>query len=1145
MRLKQIKLAGFKSFVEPTKVPFLSDMTAIVGPNGCGKSNIIDAVRWVLGESSAKNLRGDAMTDVIFNGSTQRSAVSKAMVELIFDNSLRRLVGEYSNYNEVSVRRVVLRDGSNQYFLNGTKCRRKDVTELFMGTGLGPRSYAIIEQGMISRLIESRPQELRVFFEEAAGVSRYKEKRRETETRIRHTKENLERLADIRQELSEQVTKLQGQAQAAQQYKQLKAQQRELKSLQTLSELARLQLKLDSWAEKSSHAKEKIEQIEVIKTSLEAKLVEQELGQRHQSEQQQTLQTRFYQNATEITKLEQQHKHYGEQQLVLGRRQDQLKQQLTEKRLRYANEQNELEFTRTELALQDAQLQEFGSLLEQDEDNQRLVSAELELAESEVQDVNARHSQFERQQHQLSAKIDAAAKSASSGSVFEQPLLAELQRIAESNYPQQLNETNTEQDKLDHAQQTLVIQLDELSREAITGEKAYQLLKHEVGVKLNHLTHLQAESAALAELLAQIEGENGAELPLSVLLSDVIQVAPGWEVAVEKVLGFWLHGQYVEETPELSELESLDLVFSASERPQSDSLQGKVSGPLPDGLLTNVIPAESRAEALELRRRLAPGESVITPGGDWFGTNWVSQGQRQFNLLEAKQKRIRLEQDIGKLQIQLKKGKQDLQQAKEQLESVNTGHKQASLQCNELKLTVQRNQLERSQLQQKMAEQQARKTEITQQLEHHGSLLIKELRRRETLDQELEVLTEQVQQLVGQKEQAQLKFGQIKENSRQMMSSIEQLQKKRAHAQLKKAELQAQQGKLETLLARDEQSLDILRKELEQVESGIRLPSSDLDQQKALDDLLAAQVVLDTEKETTRQAILQLDRNIKQLKEGRQKSISELKTWLTQLEQARLESQGLSARRSLLLEQLGNTGAKFEELKNIYSEADLNLNYGDKLKKLDAKLSRFGSVNLAAVEEFEALQTRKTYLDQQCTDLEKALEMLEIAIRKIDRETRVKFSETFDKVNSDLKQLFPKVFGGGTAWLELTSDELLDAGVTIVAQPPGKNNTSITLLSGGEKALTALSLVFAIFRLNPAPFCMLDEVDAPLDEVNVSRYCALVKEMSSTVQFIYISHNKVSMEMASHLTGVTMHEPGVSRIVAVDVEEAFAMTDQE
>jgi chromosome segregation protein len=1130
MRLKQIKLAGFKSFVDPTQVAFPAQMTAVVGPNGCGKSNVIDAVRWVLGESSAKNLRGDAMTDVIFNGSTQRKPVSQASVELMFENTQGRLQGTLADRSEISIKRLVTRDGQSNYFLNGTKCRRRDITDIFLGTGLGPRSYAIIEQGMISRLIESKPADLRIFIEEAAGISKYKERRRETENRIKHTRENLDRLADVREELGKNLDKLKRQAAAAARFKELKAQERKLKAELACVKWLHFHGLLQKTELDIQQKLTEIEQFQAAQSGDQLLVLQLKEQQQDLRTEQQQVQQQYYQVGNQITRLEQQQLHQRQRRQSLTDELRSLQLTLQEADSYMAQQQEqlaELEF-QLENAAPDSELkqEQFESLTEQAEQaHEQLLQAQSALQQWQQQffalqqqqqqnQLKAQHSQQQQQQllnrisqlQQELSQLDAVADSKAA-----EPLLAKQQETQQQLDRQQQQNTEAEQ-------RYQALQLAQQER------KQLQL------VRQSELKQLKNQQDKLSQIQQQVNKQQQQ-------LLKQLEIEPKWAKAVSLVLGELQHA-----TAE----QGLDHSYvSASEiNAQAGTLAAVIrSGLYPDSF-HSVLLADNIEQAKAKQKQLQPQQSVICAEGIWFGSNWqLVPGQaasdnyltRQQQLLELAGQIQQLEQqfaaeqhieaqsdaELATSKQQWQQSQQQLQQTKDQLQKINT----------DLLLLQQQQQLQQQRRLQAS-------TELTAQQQDFEllSLQLDELEQQsEALDEQYQAQKAKEWQLQQQQTQSQQQHQQLKQQQDSVRQQLQQLQ-------LEQQSAQKQLSFSQQNLQRSQQQQQQLQQRHQLVQDQLaEVSEPDGEQHDTLQLLLEQRAEVELLVQQKAEALHSLEEKLRQAEQGHQGVAHLLTQKQKELADLQLSAEGYRVRANNMLEQLTELQVNFKELSETLPAEANEQEWQQQLEKTQDSVSRLGPINLAAIEEFEQQDERKQYLDAQHQDLVSALDTLETAIRKIDRETRQKFKETFEQVNEGLQTLFPKVFGGGSAYLDLTEEDLLETGVTIMARPPGKKNSTIHLLSGGEKALTALSLVFSIFRLNPAPFCMLDEVDAPLDDANVGRFCNLVREMSETVQFIYISHNKIAMEMAAQLMGVTMQEPGVSRVVAVDVEDAVKM----
>lgn len=1123
MRLKLIKLAGFKSFVEPTRIELSADMTAVVGPNGCGKSNVIDAVRWVLGESSARHLRGENMTDVIFNGSINRSPHGRASVELVFDNPHNRVPGEFGRYTEISVRREVLRDGSNHYQINGQKCRRKDVTDLFLGTGLGPRSYAIIEQGTVSRLVESRPADLKLFMEEAAGVSRYKERRRETEQRIRHTQENLERLGDIRGELGSRLEHLKSQAETAERYKQLKGRSRAAKAELIGSELWALETRLGEAKSELAQAEQALAALDAKRTQDEGRHVTLSVARQEAQAEQASRQQQIFLGGQAIARLEQQQLHQTE----LGRDWQVRRQALGER----------IETIRGELGSQ--QEQQAEGVLQGEVESARLEQCEQLLADQQAVRLAAgerleltrqRQQQWQQQLGQAQGRLNQTRTQVNGLQELQAKTRLARLKLADEQAGPLGGEGESLQPALDalaaelalsrarHGELEAQWQASVASHEALKGERDQQGgLLRELGARLTTLNQMLGEQM------------------LGATLADRLQVAPEWAQALDKVLGRWLTAQPGDQC----NLEQGGLWIGPAHPAVPGTLAARLEGEHIPAFLNVIWLADDREAALARQSSLLAGESVLTPAGDWFGPNWADLGQG--GALGT----LALLGEREWLHTELTAGEQALVQLDAQLKAADAdrAHLHSAFEASQRTLREQEQQWQ--QLREAWSLQQGQRQERLLRLGQLGEELIRldkeqaeEAERLAAAQQQLELEEAHLAELQEQGEPLAEALLLAQEGVTSAERALEEVRARREQQQASCQRWQLAQQNLAQLIALREQELARLGLELAE------LKGPDAQAVQDILPLLAEQRNLEAQQLACHQRLAELERQLTELEQARSADHKQLVTLQEKLAQLRLERERNLTRRQGLHEQFEELGVRLVDLDQAVLIAADRGKLRQEIQTLETQVEALGAINLAALEEYEEAKTRASYLENQCQDLEQALETLSQAIKRIDKETQIRFRDTFDKVNEDLKSLFPKVFGGGSAWLELTSDDLLEAGVSIMARPPGKKNATIALLSGGEKALTALALVFAIFRLNPAPFCLLDEVDAPLDEVNVGRFCSLVKEMSSTVQFVYISHNKVSMEMAEQLIGVTMQEPGVSRIVSVDIGEAVALAEQ-
>ncbi len=1167
MRLKCIKLAGFKSFVDPTTVTFTNNLCAVVGPNGCGKSNIIDAVRWVMGESSAKNLRGESMTDVIFNGSHHRKPLGQASIELVFDNSDHTLKGEYAAYAEIAIRRKVTRDGQNQYYLNGAKCRRRDITDIFLGTGLGPRSYAIIEQGMISRLIEAKPEELRIFIEEAAGISKYKERRRDTESRMQRTRENLERLSDIRDELSRQLARLERQAEAAKQYTELKAQERQAKSdVQTLKWRA-LQRQLEQQQAAVTQAELSVEAALTTQVAQDADLEQQRQDWIEVGEAFQQAQERYYRLTAEISRLEQTLAHAEARHRDSQAELTQLEQDLAQLAAHQTLDQTQAQTLADTLASLAPQEPVLSSRAEQSAERLILAQEALQTWQegwdrfnrdaeqprqaAEVQQAQIRRLELDLQRNQ--AKCEALERTLQQ--LADQLQAGTLDRLQDALALARESRLEAEAtSEAADAQYLAAASQEQTLRQTLA---AAQSQHQSAEATYRSLSTLQASVLTPADPLPEWMQSPLAPQPMVQYLT----VTPGYERALEVVLGDLLHAWVLESPVQQWPLTtgpwpSYALV-SASQAPvmqdtrhplASDSLLHQVSSSLDlSPWLASVRWVPDMEQAQQILPRLAAGESVITADGIWLGPGWLCAGgdspqsglvarqqwlaQLAETLPAFEQTLVQAEEDyrlaqeaLAAAQLQRRHSQQQLMDAERQLSAADLALTAEADRQSELTERQTRLRYERDESREQITQDQEQLAEARLQWEVAQEAIERDVVRREELLAERERLQQALLQGRAQAEQDRDALYQLTLRVQSLNTQYAAITQGQSRLQDQVARLQERQITVHQAIADLLAPLDDYRDELE--------------------GLLIRRLSLESGLQQAKQARDEAEVRLKATEKARHSTELGLQRERLVLEQARLDLQAIRFQVDALEQQRLESGGDLASLTTdtvSLTEPDLTA----QLAKLAHQLSRLGSINLAAMEEYQVEQERKTYLDTQDADLRDALATLEEAIRKIDRETRARFKDTFDQVNSGLQALFPTVFGGGQAYLELTGDDLLDTGVAIMAQPPGKRNSTIHLLSGGEKALTAIALVFSIFKLNPAPFCMLDEVDAPLDDANVGRYARLVSHMSTQVQFIYITHNKIAMEMATQLMGVTMHEPGCSRMVSVNLEEAATLAAQE
>jgi len=1164
MRLDKIKLAGFKSFVDPTTININGNLLGIVGPNGCGKSNVIDAVRWVMGESSAKHLRGESMSDVIFNGSVGRKPVGQASIEMVFDNSKGKLGGEYAQYSEISIKRQVSREGQSQYYLNGTRCRRKDITGIFLGTGLGPRSYSIIEQGMISRLIEARPEDLRVFIEEAAGISKYKERRKETETRIRNTRDNIDRLNDLREEIEKRLSVLQRQSKSAERFKALKEEER----------LVKAELQALRWQSLHQQTAEKKVEIADDETTLEARIAQlraneadTELSRDQLTEANDNfneVQGEFYVVGAEIARLEQSIQHIKETR-------QQQERELAETEEAWSAAQGHLTSDEEKINRLEETLEVDQARMEEAEERENHSSESLQDAEEKMgvwqqqwDEFNSSAAQELRTAEVARARVEHLEENVTQAKHRLEVLREEGQGIDTDSLQDDVGELwetleiraqalQEQEDKLSNNQGDISecrSKISELNEVVTSRQKDLRTVREQfVSLKAVQVEALGKNSDKLNEWLSD------RALDTAPRLVQEITVESGWEQAVETVLGYHLESICVENSASFSryfnELQEGDVtllntsgvVAPAYSDGKIKRLESLVSAPWPlNSLLTGVYVAQNMDEALSLQSQLEANESVITADGLWLGSSWIRvvRGKKaEEGVLAREQKLTELATECDRLEESVDLAEATLLQTRSENQEFEDARNELQLKRGEIAHVLADAQALLSGKQARLDNFLARKERVNNELEEQSEKILR-------AEAEITAATSELHGALSAIEgQEQDREGLIKTRDAIRL----RLEDVRTQAKLDRDayhELKLQCQSMTTQLTATRENLTRVqsqvahwvrrRDELYGSLSGGSEPVTEM--AETLELQLEKRLEVETVLGDSRRTVENINHQLRELAQQRQEVEQTINIVRTRLDQHRMAWQEVNVRCQTILEQI--VEAEFD-VNKLLEEMDENATenvWSASVERIERSIQRLGAINLAAIDEFSEQTERKEYLDAQYEDLNKALDTLEAAIHKIDKETRTRFKDTFDKINTGLQAKFPLLFGGGHAYMELTGEDLLDTGVTVMARPPGKRNSTIHLLSGGEKALTAVALVFSIFDLNPSPFCMLDEVDAPLDDANVGRFCELVKVMSEQVQFIFITHNKITMEMANQLTGVTMHEPGVSRLVSVDIDEA-------
>jgi len=1167
VRLIQIKLSGFKSFVDPTAIPVPGQLVGIVGPNGCGKSNVIDAVRWVLGESRASALRGDSMMDVIFNGSVNRKPLARASVELIFDNARGRAAGQWSQYAEISVKRVLQRDGESSYHINNTHVRRRDITDMFLGTGLGPRAYAIIEQGMISRVIEAKPEELRVFLEEAAGISRYRERRRETENRLADTRDNLARVTDIRTELGTQIEKLEAQAQVASRYREFQA------DLTLKQQLLWFLRRRDAAAERERHTHEiarATNDLEAETAGLretESRIETARSAHYSAGDALNAAQAALYAANTEVARHESELRHIEETRQRLESRHVELSAQLGSWREQRSGLTQALHMwasrqggAKQRVADARAQFESETAILPQSEQEFRAAQERLNLARSQAQQAESRYqleqtniAHVERSLHALAQRDDRLRAELA---VLDRPDPQTLV-VREAHAAALEQRIEQAQGELAHLQEACAVL--EQERQASVEQLSAALREHSAAegqlATLRQIQAAVAEDGKLREWLERHGLAHGRHV------WERLHIEPGWETAVEAVLRERLHAH---EFP----LDDGITLLSADSPPAKTSLYAPAPGAAPAALAGHVLLStkvhttdHGLGGALEdwlagvyvtdgmpdpaARAALPAGAVLVSREGHQFTCHTVSfhaPDATDSGVLARQAEIEALEVRCATLAAQLDAARNEVDRRKRELVD-----KQAALAaCRDTAAELQAgSHAARIELL-KLSQALERYRERSGQIEAELGEIAREREQASARQAELQDLLQVVRVEIAE---LQAKLGEAR--SAYTVAEIALADQRRAVQQAERGAQEAVYAERECLSKINEidNSVKLVDQQIERAEVDILKLTEEL----AFDPVPAVRETLDTAVEAriacekalaeARNTVETAAGALRGMEEERLQIEARMNPLRERIGELRLKEQAASINHDQFAAQLAEANADEEQLAAGAENAPRPSALQAEISRLTQAITELGAVNLAALEELKTSSERKGFLDSQSADLEEAVQTLEDAIRRIDRETRELLRETFESVNRHFGSLFPLLFGGGEAKLMMTGEEILDAGVQVMAQPPGKRNSSIHLLSGGEKALTAISLVFSLFQLNPAPFCLLDEVDAPLDDSNTQRFCDLVKKMSLQTQFLYISHNKITMEMASQLVGVTMQESGVSRVVAVDIDEALRLRE--
>jgi len=1176
LRLNSIKLSGFKSFAEPTNFVLPGQLVGVVGPNGCGKSNIMDAVRWVLGESKASELRGESMQDVIFNGTTTRKPASRSSVELVFDNADHRAGGQWGQFVEIAVKRVLTRDGTSSYYINNQPVRRRDVQDVFLGTGLGPRAYAIIGQGTISRIIESKPEELRLFLEEAAGVSKYKERRRETANRLSDTRENLTRVEDILRELNANLERLEKQAEIAKRYNALQAdgslKQHQLWFLKRLDAEGD-QAKVKADAEKAVNELEsRVADVRRIEADLET------IRQAHYAagDHVNQAQGKLYEASSEVGRLEAEIRFVVDGRVRVEQRLAQLKEQTAQ----WATRKDDAAVEAESLAFLALDGEEKAELLtaQSEEQHAQLPALEEALRSAQAQANEQRSGVAQVQQH-----IQVLASDQRNISEQSRALSLRLEKLTTDrnalnapdearlvNLTSQLAAAQEAQQESEARLHDLTISVPQLDED----RRATQLMVNSESAKR---ADLSAKAEALKALQEKVKTDGKLKPWLAKHGLDGLQglwsrihIEQGWENALEAVL---------RERLGALEVSKLDMVRGFAGTDGRDTPPAKLSfysppvggtpiksnaaislKPLADLLRLNdagqsallgewlhgCYTAASLDDALAAREKLHVGEAIYVKSGHavtHHSVSFYAQDSEQAGLLGRAQ-------EIENLDKQLKAQALISDEARSALVRTESLYADAAQ-----RLTTARR--ETADGQSRMHEMQVDVLRLTQLAEQSRARSEQIQIDMGDIEAQLADLEERKLTAEGRFEELDMQLADSQERHAQLDDRVIEVERKlnasREQQRMLERQSQEAQFSLRALTARREELIRSIHIAAQQADTIAQ------EEQRAKDELSRLT-------DAAAQAGLQAALSVKLEREAdlgaKRSQYDDLTTKLRASDERRLSlERELDPLRQRITEfQLREQAARlgFEQYQQLLVDAQadmaalaLSIEQGNvrvtgmqaDIDRINREIFSLGAVNLAALDELVTASERKQFLDAQSADLNEAMTTLEDAIKKIDAETRELLASTFEKVNAHFGRMFPELFGGGNAQLKMTGEEILDAGVQVIAQPPGKKNQSIALLSGGEKALTAIALVFAIFQLNPAPFCLLDEVDAPLDDANTERYAKLVKAMSKETQFLFISHNKIAMEMAEQLIGVTMQEQGVSRIVVVDMEAALGFAE--
>ena len=1170
MRINRIRINGFKSFVDPTTLKLPGNLTGIVGPNGCGKSNIIDALTWVLGETSAKQLRGESMDDIIFNGSGGRQQVSKATVEIVLDNSDGSVGDRYSNFSEIAVKRELVRDNQSNYSINGVRCRRKDVTDLFLGTGVGSRQYSVIGQGMVSRIVESKPEEMRGFLEEAAGISRYKDRRRETENKIKQTRVNIARINDLRNELQTQLNRLERQAREAKRYNKLKDEENLLQKKILAFRFSSLERKRKELSASKVTSDEALatKNSEVLKVDSEISIFTNKNEESYKKLNEG--QSEFYKHSAKISRLEEIVKQNEERKSEAMSEQEEIQEKINVVRQDITNSTGALESVRAEISNVAAQTQAEKDKVASD---RLALSKKIEEASVSGEQLNLltiSHQELEKTLERLKLQLIHCRQNKDLSSTTLNSLTEESSQLEQEDHSSSLEKAKTMVEDQENNQKVLKQKRDDLRKSILHQRTKLDEETRKLHQGQKQLEEVRGRYSSLKTLQDSVHAHENEELKswfanirMGELrrLVETVEIETGWEVAFERAvtipLNAYVKPNVVEDLK--GKFSSFDDVpaditiidsreFPIKSRGHRTLLSKVIRAPsVIKQIAAGITIADSKEEIKSLIAGIDEWNIAVSKDGTIVAPGWISICDRK----NEKTNLILRENEIRRLKARLTNLEKQILHTQDTLNGHNTKLEQLHSEEQIIEEKIQERELrvvgaKESYLEHKAkaAQRGTRLEAIKSATEDARAVLRKENETEKDLMQNLSSAERQIESIFIEKQETASKNKLIQT---QTEDSRLELQTKTEHLHSLEIQLQNLKSKEETILfsiVQNQKQEEDFKDRQSRIRTSLQNDEiSKKDELQNIDSAFQKKREIEQSLQGLKNGISVLEQDIKQLNSIRKKKQSELDSLKAKQEEIRVEDRSLEVLQEEIIRAAHKINVGIENAKDELSEDDSQKTLEVDLEKVLKKIERLGPLNLAAIEEFSELELRKKHFDSQNEDLEKALENLVSAIRKIDNETKARFKDIYDKVNKNITNVFSKLFGGGSARLVLTDQDILETGVSILARPPGKRNTNISQLSGGEKALTALSIIFTIFSLKPSPFCLLDEVDAPLDDSNVIRYAEMIAEMSKSVQFLFVSHNKLTMEIADQLIGVTMEEPGVSRMVSVDVPQALQLVE--